>query len=195
MYFPALAMGATATPGFWAHPLVVGVATLIIGAPLTYILAYLHFRRHRPRKALRCRTTYCCDFLTPTAAGVGDLQIRLSGQELINPTVISFEVASVGNTPIENVRMRVDAGPTDKIVRRQIYVSDLVQCERITERVDSARSMRCTWEYINPKDVVEIVLLVAPCKSPECVTFEIDAQGVEVERSAMLSDCSLATKL
>lgn len=170
--------------------LVIGITCTILAAVLTYYFTQKQYRRQRLRK-IRYDATYCPQLLAPTVAYLDDnLQIVMDGDIIDEPAVITFNIESVGQDVIRNAKMIITAHENDRIIRYDVHTDSRVKCERLRLEERTATKLRFRYDYINPRDHIVLVMLVAPCIDPECVKLEIDAEGLEVEYGGMLEDCS-----
>jgi hypothetical protein len=171
--------------------LVIGITCTILAAVLTYYFAQKQYKKQRLRK-IRYNATYCPQLLAPTVAYLDDnLKIVMDGNAIDEPAVIAFNIESVGHDVIRDVKMIITTHESDRIVRYDVHTDNRVKCERLRLEEGSATKLRFRYDYINPRDHIVLVMLVAPCTDPECVKLEIDAEGLEVEYGGMLEDCSV----
>lgn len=169
------------------------LATLAISvsatALATYVVTSLIRRKHDPKKRVRCSSTYCAGLLAHTASGLTDLEVRADGQRLTNPVIVTYAIESIGNCEIKDCRISVRASQSDSIFRWNFYVDNEIKCQRLHVEATSEKTLQFKWDFINPGDRIELVLLVAPCADPKCIEIGIDAEGTKVDYRGMRLDC------
>ena len=176
---------------FW-QGLGAGAALAIFGGIVTYVVSRRLHKKSQPKKRIVCSATYCEGLLAPSLARFpGDLEVEVNGTALVSPVVVSFHIVCTGDATVNDVTMQVTALEHDRIIRWQFYVPQEVQCRRLTTVHEGSNRLEFKWDYLNPRDEIDLVLLVAPCTSARCVAFEADAEGLEVVTRGMRMDCSV----
>ncbi|MEL7484674.1 MAG: hypothetical protein AAFN41_09995, partial [Planctomycetota bacterium] len=148
--------------------------------------------KSKPTRTIDVFATYCDDLLAPSTAGVGqDLEVRVGGSKLDKPVVVHFSIHCTGSETCSNVRMKAVSRESDRILSWNFYVDEEVKCRRMKLEKCEDREIEWSWEYMNPEDVIDLVLLVSPCHDATCVNLELDAAEVTVRRLGMARDCQL----
>ena len=176
---------------FW-QGLGAGAVLAILGGIVTYVVSRQLHKKTQPKKRIVCSATYCEGLLAPSLASFpGDLEVEVDGTALVSPVVVSFHIVSSGDATVNDVKMQITALEHDRIIRWQFYVPQEVQCRRLTTVHEGSNRLEFKWDYLNPRDEIDLVLLVAPCTSARCVEFEADAEGLEVLTRGMRMDCTV----
>lgn len=180
--------GSSGVPWPWAA--VGSVALVAVGALLKYLLDRRNATKNAPRKSIVCSATYCPDLLSPTVSQwQDDLELRVHGRVLANPVVIHYRIDYTGNTPAQRIAMTVRAAESDQIVRWNFYVDVELKCQRLKTVREEEQLLSFEWEYLNPNESLDLVLLVSPCRDAECVSLEVDGEGIDVRYRSMAQDC------
>lgn len=167
------------------------VALVFVGAYLKYLFDRKNAKASIPKKTLVCRATFCPDLLSPTVSQWQDeLELRVHGEPLKSPVVVHYRMEYTGTTTAKAVAMRVRSSHADRILRWNFYVDQELKCARLKTNSETPTELTFEWAYLNPSDTIDLILLVSPCTDAQCVTLEVDGEGLEVSYRSMDLDCS-----
>lgn len=178
----------------WSHPMTVAVISTVLTAVVTYWMSCRLHHKQKPTRRLRCDATYCIGLLDDASgASGGELEVRMDGNPVHTPVLITYRVQSVGTETIQQCAMQIRVAKPDRVLRWHFYVDQDLQCDRLSTKSECGDLLKWEWKYINPGEAITLALVVAPCSDAKCVVLEIDAEGVQVDRSQMRWDCGIVT--
>ena len=149
------------------------ILLLIVGAIITQCLNWYQKRRNILDCKICCDSSYCPD---------GD------------SAIVTFVLTHKGSEIIKDLHLRFECKGEDSIQGYCFYVDEQLKCDRLDQasnnsEKESDTSFRSTWAYLNPKDVIELEVHLAPGAQAENSTLEIDGEKVMVQRKRMKLNC------
>ncbi len=145
-----------------------------IGGLLTHFFACWRAAKAVPSRKLRCIAFYC-----PEEDGT---------------TTVTFRITHIGNETARNVKMRFQCHDDDQLREFNYCVDELLKCERLDDDSKcgvrkSGNSFRSCWEYLNPRDEIELYVHMDQCNHPHELQLELDGEQIRVARKRIKMHC------
>jgi hypothetical protein len=138
-------------------------------------------RREKPR--IVCESRYSGFPVPKVGSSFGPEVVDAFGK-------IFFRLQFFGGSPIKNVRIRLDCG-RNELVGWCWFVGQLLDCQRLQDRMQHENSGQCVWAYINPGDVLDLEVEVRKVTDPSEIRLEIDAEGLLVHHKRTHIQCDV----